>query len=227
MNVNQVYEICKYAVAKNIQQGYLSPADFYTVINQGQRSYLDYLLGEYQRYQLRRPIAVVEIGQNQRIRDSLAPLIYGAVLPINSSTGISPFPSDYEYVDAMWGVYGFYNIRFIQQDRLDAYIHSEIDPNVTNPVYLIQHEGFNFFPSRPYGENQARMSYVRNAPSIVWGWVADSNGLPVYNPATSQDPVWSETDILQIIVRALALVGVNLQFNVVLGYSTEIKDKGQ
>lgn len=216
-----------YAVAKNQSQGYLSPEDFYTSINTAQRGYLDYLLGEYQRYQIQRPIAVVEFGQNQRVRDSLAPLIYGAVLPINSVTGIASYPSDYEYVDAMWGVYGFYNIRFIQQDRLDSYVHSQIDPVATNPVYLIQQEGFRYFPERPYGENQARMSYVRNSPSIVWGYVYDSNGVPVWNPATSQNPVWSETDCMQIIVRALMLVGVNLNFNTVMQYSNDIKNGGQ
>lgn len=227
MNVNQLYELWLYALDKNLQQGYASPQDFYTCINQGQRSYTDYLLGEYQKYQLRRPIAVVEFGQNERIRDSIAPLIYSAILPINSTTGIAPRPSDYEYVDAMWSVYGTYNIRFIQQDRLDSYRRSEIDPIDENPVYLIQHEGFHFYPERPYGENQALMSYVRNPPSIVWGYTEDSNGIPVWNPATSQNPVWSETDCLQILVRALLLAGVNLQFNTVLQYSNDVKNNGQ
>ncbi len=226
MDVNQVYEVVSYAVSKNKQQGYLSPADFYITINQGQRAYLDYLLGEYQKYQVQRPIAVVEFSQNERVRDSISPLIYNVILPINSTTGIAQRPSDYEYVDNMWGVYGNYNIRFVQQDRLTSYVDSGIDPISENPVYLIRHEGFQFFPDRPYGNNQARMSYVRNPPSIVWGYTLDSNGLEVYNPATSQQPIWSESDMLQVIVRALTLVGVNLQLNVVMAYSQEIKDRG-
>lgn len=227
MDSNEVYTIMKYAVAKNISQGYLSPDDFQTSINTAQNSYVDYLLGEYQKYQIQRPIAVVQFGQNERIRDSIAPLIYNTVLPINGTTGIAPFPSDYEYVDAMWSVYGNYNIRFIQQDRQDAFVHSQIDPVVSNPVYLIRHEGFQYFPDRPYGENQAKMSYVRKPPSITWGYVLDSNGIPVWNPATSQNPVWSNTDMLNIIARALMLVGVNLQFNTVMQYANEIKNGGQ
>ena len=222
-----MYSIMKYCVGKNQSQGYLSPEDFYTSVNTAQQQYLDYLLGEYQKYQIRRPIAVVEFGQNERIRDTISPLIYSAILPINSTTGIASRPSDYEYTDAMWSVYGNYNIKFTQQDRLDEYIHSEIDPIVTNPVYLIQHEGFRFFPDRPYGENQARMSYVRTPPSISWGFSVDSNGIPVWNPATSQNPVWSDTDCYQIIVRALMLVGVNLNYNQVISYSNDIKQGGQ
>lgn len=227
MDVNRVYEIMQYCTGKNIQQGYLSPEEFYTTINTAQQQYLDYLLGEYQKYQIRRPIAVVEFGQNERIRDSISPLIYSTVMPINSTTAIAPRPSDYEYVDAMWSVYGNYNIKFVQQDRLDDYVHSEIDPIVTNPIYLIQHEGFKYFPERPFGENQARMTYVRTPPSIVWGWVADSNGIPVYNPATSQQPVWSDTDMMQVIVRALRMVGVNLDYTTVSQYAEGIKQTGQ
>lgn len=224
MTADHVKRTIEYAVAKNSGQGYISPDEFNNVLMPtAQRSYLDYLKGEYQKYQAGRPIAVVEFGQNQMIRQSLAPLIYGAVLNPNSVTGIAPFPSDFEITDAMWGVYGFYNIRFIQQDRLDSYYHSEIDPIVTNPVYLIRHEGFQFYPENI---GQTRLSYVRQPPSIFWGYTIDSNGLPVYDPTHSQDPVWSETDIHQIIIRALLLVGVNLQLNVLMQYSNEIKNKG-
>lgn len=224
MDVNQCYEVMKYAVAKNIQQGYLSPHDFYTVINQAQRSYLDYLLGEYQQYKQNRPVSVVVFGGNERIRDSIAPLIYGRVLTVAPTTGIAGFPSDYEYVDNMWGLYGNYNIRFIQQDRLDSFVHSQIDPVINNPVYLIQHEGFHFYPE---DIGQARLSYVRTPPSIVWGYTLDSNNNPVWNASASQNPVWSDTDMLQIMVRALQIVGVNLQFNTLLGYASEVKNVGQ
>lgn len=224
MTVDQVYKVCLLAMSKNLQQGYLSPDDFYTSINTAQRSYFDYLKGEYQKYQLRRPIAVVEFGQTEQIRQSLAPLVYGTVLTINPATGISPFPNDYEEMDNMWSLYGFYNIRFVQQPRLDSFYHSTIDPIVQNPVYLIKHEGFQFYPT---DIGQSRLSYLRTPPSIVWGYVEDSNGIPVYNPATSQDPVWSDSDILQIIVRALAILGVSMQFGAVMQYAQEVKTQGQ
>ena len=224
MDVNQCYQVMLFALAKNKQQGYFSPDDFYTCINTAQRSYLDYLLGEYQKYQVRRPIAVVEIGQNERIQQSLAPLIYGAILNPNTSTGIAPFPDDHEYPNAMWGVYGYYNIRFAKQETIDSFIHSTIDPVVQNPVYLIQHEGFHFFPENI---GLTRLSYIRTPPSIVWGYTKNSNDQNVYDPLKSQQPVWGETDILEIIVRGLQLAGVNLQLGVVLQYAQEVKNNGQ
>jgi len=225
VNVNQVYQVVLYAAAKNLQDGYVSPQDFYTVINQAQRSYLDYLLGEYQKYQTRRPISpTVEFGQNEKVRTSLAPLIYGVLLTIDGTGLATNMPTDYEYPDAMWTSGGFYNIRFIQQDRLHSYYRSSIDPIGVNPVFLMNSDGLQFYPTNL---TSSQMSYVRTPPSIVWGSTPDSNGIPTWNPATSQDPIWAETDMLQIIVRALALIGVNLQFGVVLQYANDVKNTGQ
>jgi len=223
MTVDQVYTLFLDICGKNLQQGYVSPAQFNSYINQAQNSYFDYLKGEYQKYQIKRPIAVVEIGQNQMVQQSLSSLIYGTVLSVDGS-GISPFPSDYEVNNAMWGLYGYYNIKYVQQDRLDAYLHSTIDPVAQNPVYLIQHEGFHFFPE---SIASARLSYYRTPPPITWGYDDDANGLPVYNAALSQQPIWADTDLYAIIVRALQMAGVNLQFNQVISYAENIKNNGQ
>jgi len=225
MTSDFVYRLVLYAAAKNLQDGYVSPEDFNDVLMPtAQSSYTDYLKGEYQRYQIQRPISVVEFGQNQMIRQSISPLIYEAILTPNSTTGIALFPYAYEFTDAMWGQYGFYNIRFVQQDRLSSYYRSSIDPIATNPVYLIKHEGFQFYPENI---GNTRVSYVRTPPPIIWGYTLDANGLPIYNPSTSRDPVWGITDILQIVVRALALIGCNLQLGVLSQYAEAIKQGGQ
>lgn len=224
MDVNQVYSIIKYITAKNLQQGYVSPADFNLVINQAQRSYVDYLKGEYQKYQPTRPLSVVEFSQNQMIRQSMAPLIYNAILTPNSTTGIAAFPYSFEFTDAMFGTIGYYNIRFVQQDRLAATLNSRIDPIPSNAVYLIRYEGFQFFPATI---GSAMISYVRKPPDIVWAYTEDGNGIPVYDIANSSQPVWGDTDMYQIIVRALAMVGVNLQMPMVVQYANDIKNSGQ
>jgi len=225
MTSDDVYKIILYAAAKNKQNGYVSPEDFNTVLMPvAQKSYLDYLLGEYQKYQPMRPISVVEFGQNERIRTSLAPLIYGAILNPFPYNGISPFPSDFEYTDNMWGLYGFYNIRFVQQNRLDSYAHSTIDPVVSNPVYLIQHEGFHFFPE---DIGAAKLSYVRTPPPIEWAYTLDVNNRAIYDSVNSKQPIWYEADILDIVSRALRIIGVNLQSQAITQYAEEIKNTGQ
>lgn len=226
MNANQVYEIWLYCLAKNNQQGYGSPADFYQTINAAQIQYLDFLLGEYQKYQPMRPVGTPQVGDGERIRNSIAPLIYQTILTPNTTTGVATYPSDYEAVDEMWGVYGFYNIRFVNQPRLASFWGSSIDPisETGSHIYTLREAGIQFYPEYI---GLARMSYVRTPPSIVWGYTLDGNGLPVWNPATSQDPVWGTTDIFQIIARALRMAGVNLDANTVSQYANEIKMGGQ
>lgn len=226
MTSNVMYQIVLLACAKNVQDGYISPQDFYTYANTAQQQYLDYLLGEYQKYQPMRPIGTPQVGDGERIRNSIAPLIYQTVLVPNTTTGVATYPADYELTDAMWGVYGFYNIRFVNQPRLASFWGSAIDPitETGSHIYTLREAGIQFYPEHI---GLARMSYVRTPPSIVWGYTLDSNGLPVWNPATSQDPVWSDTDCMNIISRILRLVGVNFADGVISQYANEVKQGGQ
>lgn len=229
MNVNQVYEIVLYVAGKNLQQGYVSPDDFNNAINQAQNQYLDYLLGEYQKYLPGRPIATVELNNKEKIRQSISPLIYETIFPINPTTGLANFsgagyPSDFSIVDAMWSVYGIYNIRFVQQPRLASFANSTIDLISENPVYLLREKGLQFYP---FNIGLAKMSYVRNPPPITWGYTLNFNGVPVWNPATSQNPVWGDFDLNNIISRALRIIGVNLSANDISQYAEEVKNGGQ
>lgn len=222
MDVNEIYELIQYIIAKN-QQGYLTPDEFNLTINQAQRSYQSYLLGNFQQYSPGRPVARVELGQNSVVRQRLSPSIYNYILSVDT-TGFSPYPNDYLQSDAMWSLYGFKRVKNVQQDSLWSYYGSVIDPIATNPIYLIEDVGFRFYPSSTLA---ARLSYVRNAPDMVWGSVDDANGRPVYSPAHSTQPIWDDASMLEIIVRALSMVGVNLQLSAVLQYSEQIKSQGQ
>ena len=223
MNINEVYELVLYCVAKNLQDGYVSPDDFNRTINQAQKSYSAYLLGVFNTYIPGRPVSKVELGQNSVVRQRLSPTIYGFILNPDT-TGFSPYPADYLQTDSMWSLYGFDRIRYVQQDSLWSFYNSVIDPIATNPIYLIEDTGFRFYPQ---SIGQTRLSYVRNPPEIRWGYTLDVNGMPVYNPLTSIDPVWDDASIWEIVIRALAMIGVNLQLGVVMQYSNEIKNAGQ
>lgn len=227
MTVDEVYLLVKFIVNKN-QQGYVKPADFNTSINQAQRSYVSYLLGSFQQYTPGRPVAKVELGNNRTVRQRLAPIIYGYNLAIDP-TGYSPYPGDFLQPDAMWSIYGasIYShkrIRYAQQNSLDAYYNSVIDPVATNPIYLIEDTGFQFYPETQY---TARLHYVRDAPQIRWAYTNDMNGRPIYDPANSIDPVWDTAAIFEIVSRQLRMIGVYLQANEVSAFANEITKTGQ
>lgn len=222
-DINDVYVIILYATGKNKSNGYVSPSDFNTIINIAQKSWSAYLLGSLQSYMPGRPIPTVGFGENSVVRQRLSPTIYGYNLHVDSS-GFSPYPGDYLNTDTMWSIYGLNRIRYAAQEKLWSIYGSVIDPISTNPIYLIEDLGFRFYPQ---SIGMAKLSYVRNPPNAVWGYVDDANGRPVYSAARSTQLVWDSDSILQIIVRALALVGVNLQLNVVSQYAEMIKKGGQ
>ena len=220
MNVNDMYRICQFAVNK-AQNGYLTPSEFNLTINQAQVSYQDYLLGEFQQYQYGRPQARINYSQNENIRQRLSPLITSATLTINGS-GESAYPADYVQADTIITT-AFNRVRFAQQDTLYSYYNSQIDPIATNPIYLLEPTGFQFYPVTL---GSAILTYVKDAPEIVWGYTTVS-GRPVYSSGTSVQPVWDSVDLLEIIARALKLIGLNLQDGQVQQYANQVTQTGQ
>jgi hypothetical protein len=222
VDANTPYEIIKYAANKN-QNGNIPPDKYNLIINQGQRDYQRWLIGETQTYANGRPVAKVELGNSQRVLQALAPFIDSPATLNIAADGTAAWPSNMEEVVAMYTT-AMGRVKFVQQDSLWAYLDSTIDPVGTNPIYLIQNEKFQFYPIT---QGSAKISFVKTPPNIVWAFTLDANGRPVYNAAGSTAPVWSDIDMMEVIVRALRLVGVNLQLGVVNQYANEVKVTGQ
>jgi hypothetical protein len=231
MNVNDMYRICQFAINK-AQNGYLTPSEFNLIINQAQVSYQDYLLGEFQQYQYGRAQARVNYSQNENIRQRLSPLIAETTLTINGTSGEASYPADYVQTDAIRTA-DFERVRYVQQDSLYSYYNSKIDPIATNPIYLIEPSGFQFYPK---ALGTAVLTYVKDAPTIVWAYTTVS-GRPVYAPTQTGvgvtpttgtiQPIWDNLDLLEIIARALKLVGLNLQIGQVEQYANQVTQQGQ
>lgn len=221
MNVNEVYQLILFIVNKN-QSGYISPDEFNLVINQAQVSYMDYLAGQFQQYQAGRPMPTVQFGNNESTRQRVTPFIYNELLTVDVN-GLAPYPEDFLITDTVW-TSSLNKIKFVQQDYLSNYLNSRITPVADNPIYLAEREGFRFYPNNI---GQARVSYIKKPTTIVFGYTVDGFGLPVYNPATSVDPQWQELDLLEIISRALRMIGVNLQSGLISQYANEITKTGQ
>ena len=233
MNINDMYQICQYAINK-AQNGYLTPSQFNLLANQAQTSYQDYLLGEFQQYQYGRPQAKVNYSQNSDTRQRLTPFIAETTLTV-LGTGNVNYPTDYLQTDSMRTTAND-RIRFIQQDSIYSYVNSQIDPIATNPVYLLGDVGFLFYPATI---GTAVLTYIKNAPTMVWAYTLDANNRPVFAPAGQTqppvqypvsgtvEPLWYDIDKLEIIARILKLVGVSLQDGQVEQYANIVTTQGQ
>lgn len=221
VTVDDVYKLMQFIINKS-QNGNLTPSQFNLVINEGQNEYLSFLMGNILQYQHGRPVPKVQLGNNEIVRQKLVDIIYHTDLTIDSG-GKCPYPNYLIQVDAMYTQYNLQRIRWVAQDRLWETISSVIDKVQDYPIYLLENDGFHFYPENL---GAAKMSYVKQPPVIKWGYTTDTNGRPVYDPNTSTDPFWNEIDIMQVIVRALRMVGVNLNDVQVSQYSQEIKIQG-
>lgn len=227
MTVDFAYQIVQFAANKK-QYGFITPDEFNLIINQAQYSFLDYLLGEFQQYQVGRPVAKVQYSMTDEVRQRLTAFIPKLTTLTIDATGLSPYPTGYQQIDAMFDN-NLNRIRFVPQHKLYSYLNSTIDPISTNPVFVIEQGGFRFYPNTTYNgvAVQAQCSYISTPPNIVYGYTLDVNGRTVYNPATSTDPLWYDVDMLEVIARALELVGVNLSQPELSGYARKIETVGQ
>lgn len=227
MNINDMYQICQYAINK-AQNGYLTPSQFNLLANQAQTSYQDYLLGEFQQYQYGRPQAKVNYSQNSDTRQRLTPFIFSATLNPDTN-GLVNYPSEYLQTDSIV-TENYDRIRFVQQDSLYSFLKSEIDPISTNPIYLLYDAGYKFYPNTTYnGVNlsNVKVTYVMNAPAMLWAYTLDVNNRPVYDPIASIQPLWYDIDKLELVARILKLVGVSLQDGQVEQYANQVTQIGQ
>lgn len=224
LTADEMYRIEQYILNKN-QNGNLTPEQFNLINNEAQFDYLNYLLGDFRKYMPGRPIPPVAWGMTARIRESLTPFIQPATtLTVNPTTGLADNPPDYEMWDAMyWGIYK-QRVKFIQQERLASHLNSSINPIQRNPVFLSVYRGFEVYPTN-IGTTQ--ISYIRTPRTINWAYTNDIYGRPIYNAAASSHPEWQRFDCLEIMARALRMVGVNLQSAEVSQYAETIKNAGQ
>jgi hypothetical protein len=297
MDANTGYEIIKYACNKN-QQGYVNPNNYNLVINQASNSLLNALLGEFQQYQYGKGQPRYSYSNNQTIRNRLASIITQPSTISVDGTGLSAYPTGYIQVDAMYTSDGD-RIRFCPQDKKYSFLKSVIDPIASNPFYILQENGIQFYPINIVGP---QIAYIKSPKPINWAYQLDSNGRAIYTagiqgvpvlkggsgyssatvafsaPTTgitatgtvtisggkvtgivmteygtgytntvptvtfvgvggtgaslgaaivSNDFIWHDVDCLDVIARALRIIGVNLQDNQAEAYANEIKQNGQ
>jgi hypothetical protein len=217
MNVNDCYLLVQY-LANKAQAGYIKPSQFNLAINQGSNSYLDFLIGGIKERK-----TGVELWINRKMRNTLSALIAPASTISVDVSGLATYPTGYVIIDAMYTT-SMDRVRFVQQNSLYSYLKSTIDPIATNPVYLIEATGFRLYPNNI---GNVKISFIKTPPVIAWGFTLDSNSRPVYNAGTSTDPFWDDIEIMEVIGRALRIIGVNLQSQVLNQYAEELKQTGQ
>lgn len=103
----------------------------------------------------------------------------------------------------------FYPVPLINEDVRANRLNSQISPvTVTSPIgEQTAPRTFRLYPASAYNGN---VTYLRRPVKPVFGYSIISGRVIVYNPSTSTQLEWRDTEIPTIIIKAVQAAGFNL-----------------
>lgn len=224
MTVDQCYSILRFIVRKN-QLGSLSPSDFQYAFNTAQRNYYDLLVGRIEQYQYGRPVPRIGLSMTDNVVSRLMPFQISAIGAV--STGVISKPSDFNKLLAMYTP-NSYRVYRVEENGFAERFQDSIDPiNEANAFYVEQSSGWRIYPSDGTTIPYVNLKYLKIPVDVIWNYVLDGSGRPVYNISGSQDPLWYNNDIDEILARAAKIIGVSLKEPILTQFGEQVIAKGE
>ncbi len=115
----------------------------------------------------------------------------------------------------------YYPVKMINEDERANVLNSQLNPvSVTSPVgEQTAPRTFRLYPASAYNGN---VTYLRRPVAPVYGYTTISGRVIQYNPNTSVQLEWRETEQDMILLKALSSIGINLSSNDIQQWS-EVK----
>lgn len=162
---------------------------------------------------------------SQIVKEILAPFreVY------NFTTAVSGYvivPSNTNYLDlldlriyfAISNRTVYHSVDMVNEDELSDRLNSQIDPvTVTSPVgEQTAPRTFRLYPASAYNGN---VSFLRRPVRPVFGYTVVSGRVIVYDPNTSTQLEWRDTEVDIILLKALSMIGINLNSGEMMQWS--------
>lgn len=220
MNINDCFKIVTYLVDKYQGTG-VSPEEFNRIFPMAERSYFDMLAGGVEDFQPGRPVPRIALGMSNNVNEALAPFIQTSALTISS--GSATVPTNLFKAIAMRTTANVDILR-VDHSKLASKLNSSIDaPTLTKPCFNEVGSTYKFYPT---SLTSANLTYLRLPNSPVWGYTTVS-GRPVYDAGTSVQSEWNDADLNKIIMRAVGLIGVSVNDQLLIQAANQVKAKGE
>ncbi len=103
----------------------------------------------------------------------------------------------------------YYPIKLYNEDERAERLNSQLDPvTITSPIgEQTAPKTFRLYPVNAYNGN---VTYLRRPVKPVYGYTVVSGRVIVYDPNTSTQLEWRETEIPMILIKALKSLGINI-----------------
>jgi len=114
----------------------------------------------------------------------------------------------------------YYPVKLVNEDERANRLNSQIDPvTVTSPIgEQVAPKTFRLYPTGSYNGN---VTYLTRPVKPVFGYSVISGRVIVYDPNTSTQLQWRDSEIQMVIIKALETTGINLRSEDVAAWSAE------
>lgn len=200
MNISEAFEFLNFWINKKTGAWY-TISELELLVDRGQISYYTDIKPRY--------------ATSQLVKDILSPFKE----TYNFTTQVSGYviiPDD-NYLDLLdiqiWFTISdrttYYPVKLVNEDERANRLNSQISPvTVTSPIgEQTAPKTFRLYPASAYNGN---VTYLRRPVAPVFGYSVISERVIVYNPNTSTQLEWRDTEIVPILLKSLQSVGVNL-----------------
>lgn len=230
MNINDIHNVILFYINKE-QQGYITHEEIDTVLDRAQMILFD----QYHTNPKIPAKAQAELyGESQRIDDALSPFkdkytFIGADTP----SGIISLPTNYIHLIALYtttynsqlGRNVYSAVQVLSEEELIERLESQVIPvSSEDPVAIMNSQ--NKIQLFPEVASTGAVYYFRRPAVPKFGYVQVGRNV-TYNPITSTQLEWRETDINNIIITALQFYGINLSYPELVQFAATKEAQGQ
>lgn len=203
MNIEQAINTLNFYIGKETGS-YYTPQECIDVLDIGQLAYFSDIKPKY--------------ATSQLIKDILAPFKrkYNFT-PTNTISGYIVIPSDSEYLDLLdvqiqYQISNrtiYFPVPMVNEDERANQLNSQVDPvTITSPLGEMGIPRYiQLYPTAGY---TGTATYLKRPVKPVFAYNVISGRNKVYDPINSVQLEWRDTDIPQIIIKALRSIGINL-----------------
>jgi hypothetical protein len=157
-------------------------------------------------------------AESQLIKDTLAP--FRTTYDFNTAntiSGVVVVPSNSNYLDLLdiqvyytfEGRTIYFPIMLVNEDERADRLMSQVEP-VTQYKPIGEQLSPRYFRIYPTQGWNGTVTYFRRPVKPVYGYSVISGRVIVYDPNTSVQLEWRETEINKILLKALSSIGINL-----------------
>lgn len=211
MNISQCFDFLNFWINK-VTGAFFTISELTQLVDRAQLAHYTDLKPKY--------------ATSQYVKDALSP--FKRKWPFTPTGTISGYivVQDDQYLDAIdlqiiyliSNLTVYYPVPIINEDERANRLNSQIDPvTITSPI--AEQTAQRYFMMYPTVGYTGTINYFRRPIAPVFGYSIVSGRIIVYDPNTSTQLEWRDTEIDTILLKALRSIGINLTSADIAGWA--------